>query len=183
MLAIRMHTRLLILLLGLTPFVTEPLHAQERAVPVPVTGRIVKMSLPGGEQVTGELIEARDDAVVLLGAGGLRTLDLGGVSSVSVQRHGLDGSKVLTWVGIGALVTAGGLTIACSQVEGTSCGGVFLAVGLSWGLIGGLFGYSIAGGSSVTVAPSVNRLAPYARFPQGAPTGFVERRAGGGRSP
>jgi hypothetical protein len=64
------------------------------------------------------------------------------------------------------------MTLACSQVEDTSCGEVFPAVALSFGLIGGLFSLGITSSGWRDVPVDAETLRAYARFPQGAPTGF-----------
>jgi len=152
--------------------------AQEASVPVPVMGRDVSVTLSSGEKVRGELIEAERASLLLWGDTGFQSLALDDVAEVSVRRHSLSGSKLLWWTGLGAAVTGLGMTAACASVDDTSCAGVFPAMVLTWGLFGGLFGAAIHRGSTVEVPVSPAGLQPYARFPQGAPLDFRERRSG-----
>jgi len=163
-----------------------PVAAQERKprVPVPVLGRTLDMRVGVDERRSGELIEVDDDALLLLGEEGLLTVSLSDITSVSYHRHGFGTNDALLWVGLGALVTGLGMTAACTQVEGTSCSGVFLGFSISWAVVGGLLAGSVASGQPQEVSPTPSGLRPYARFPQGAPAGFEDSVAtprGGGR--
>lgn len=154
--------------------------AAAQSLPVPVTGSRLHITLTSGDEFRGELIEAMGDSLLLGGPSGLEAVDLADVARIRGQRHGLDGKVVLTWVAVGGLVTGAGLAIACSQVEDVSgCGGVFPAVVLSWGLIGGLLGSGVAATSWRDLPLRGNDLRAYARFPQGAPRGFRREREEG----
>jgi hypothetical protein len=159
-------------------------EAQERpSVPVPVTGRMVNVVRADGERLSGELIEADAERVLLWGPSGMRELEYASLAKVEAQRHGFGSKTALTWVGLGALATGIGMTAACSQVEGTSCGGVFLGVSLSWALFGGLFAAGVASGQYQDVPALEATLRPLTRFPQGAPEAFVETNRSVARPP
>jgi hypothetical protein len=157
--------------------------AQEASVPVPVTGRMLEVRLADGERLSGELIEVDERALLLWGSSGLRRLELADVTRTEYERHGFGSRRALTWVAVGGLLSAAGMTAACSQVEGTSCGAVFAGVTLSWAIFGGLFAGSIASGQMQAVDATYDRLRPLARFPQGAPEPFLERTGGEARPP
>ena len=156
---------------------------EEVSVPVPVTGRMLNLVLIDGERISGELIEADADRMLLWGASGMREIDYGQLTRLEARRHGFSSRTAFTWVGVGALVTAVGMTAACSQVEGTSCGGVFAGFTLSWAVIGGLFAGTVASGQYQDVIPGETTLRPLARFPQGAPPSFVQRNEAVARPP
>lgn len=147
-------------------------HAGAQRVPVPVLGRSTEVTLTDGTRLRGELIEATEVSLLLDRSSGPELTDLSQVRRIRIRRHGFSNRTAWTWVGIGALVSGLGMTAACTQVEDTSCGVVFPAVALSFGLVGGLFAASVAGSGwqEVPAAPETLRL--YARFPQGAPPGF-----------
>jgi len=149
-----------------------PAQSAGQRVPVPVTGREVRATLTTGERVEGELIDVTDARLLLGVSVGLREVRLDALDDLSVRRHAWDTSRVLTWVAVGALVTGGGLAVACSQVEGTSCGGVFPAVALTWGIFGGIFGALLASSAWQDLPVTSGGLRSYSRFPQGAPADF-----------
>jgi hypothetical protein len=176
------RTALLAALVGLGAVGLADASAQE-SVPVPVRGRTFDVRLADGERLSGELIEVDERALLLWGSGGFRRLELTEVVRAEYERHGFGSKQALTWVGVGGLLTAAGLSIACTQVEDTSCGAVFAGVTLSWAIIGGLLAGSLASGRMQVVDPTQERLRPLARFPQGAPQRFLERASGESRSP
>jgi hypothetical protein len=94
------------------------------------------------------------------------------VGRVRVRQHDFDGGDALLWVGIAAIATGAGMTIACGTLDDTSCAGVFPAVALSFGLFGGLFSVGMMRSGWREVPVDVEALRAYARFPQGAPFGF-----------
>ncbi len=152
-----------------------PAVAQDAvSVPIPVTGRDINLVLTDGERLSGELIDADAHRLLLWGSSGLREIDYARLTEVEARRHGFGSGRALAWVGLGALVTGVGMTAACSQVDGTSCGGVFLGMTLSWAVIGGLFAGSVASGQYQSVPMDPTALRPLARFPQGAASRFVE---------
>ncbi|MBI1966673.1 MAG: hypothetical protein HYS40_01670 [Gemmatimonadetes bacterium] len=129
--------------------------------------------MPSGESrrpaMTGELIAASSDSLWVLADSGLASLPLAAADHVRVQRHNFGGGKGLVWTLIGGVVTGGALTSACSSVQG-DCGGVFVAVAVMWGLVGGVSSLSLEASSKTTIAgPPWEGLRPYARYPQGLP--------------
>ncbi len=92
---------------------------------------------------------------------------------VRVRRHELTSRRGWIWTAVGALTTGGALTLACSSGENSGCGGVSLAVGLSWLLLGGLPSLSLDKSAHATLdKPSAETLRAFARFPQGPPEGI-----------
>jgi hypothetical protein len=165
-----MRIRTLVSVLAIYLLLAGPAAAQR--VPVSVLGRQTEVTLDSGAQLRGELIEA-DATSLLLGAPtGFESTELADVVRVRVRQHDFTGGKVLTWVGIGALASGLGMTLACSQVDDTSCGGVFPVVALSFGLIGGLFGAGITSSGWREIPVDSEMLRAYARFPQGVPPTF-----------
>lgn len=133
-----------------------------------VRGRTVKVKKTEGATQRGELIAVSRDSLWIAGGDPTRltTIPLSSVERVKLRRHSL-GKTGLLWTLGGAVVTGGLLTAACSSVENAECGGVFPAMALSWGLIGGLSAASMADGGTVHLQPTADALRPYARFPQG----------------
>jgi len=160
------------MILGALVASATPVAAQRLPVPVPVTGRDTEVTLQDGTRLRGELIEATGAGLMLAGVGGPLT-DLGGVRRIRVRQHDFTGSKALLWVGLGAAVSGLGMAVACSSVEDTSCAGVFPAVALSFGLLGGLFTIGMTSSGWRDVPVDAETLRAYARFPQGAPAGFT----------
>lgn len=157
-----------------------PSVALGQEVSVPVTGRSLEVTLANGQRVRGELIEVTAGSLLLSGMSGFATVELDEVSQIRARRHNMTGKRVLTWVGIGALATGAGMTLACGSLDeedgSTNCGGVFPAIVLAWGVIGGLTGLAITSSGWQDLPVGQERLTPYARFPQGAPDGFSARR-------
>jgi hypothetical protein len=135
---------------------------------LPVRGRTVELKMLDGERedpIKGELLA--------VGPEGVCNVPRDGIERVRVQLHGLDGRKAGTWVVVGALVTGAALALACSSVDAGDCGAAFGAAALPWGLIGGPSAAGLAKSSRVFIERSeLDRLQPYARFPQGLPEGL-----------
>jgi hypothetical protein len=140
-------------------------------VPVPIMGRVLDVTMKDGRRLQGELIEVDEQRLLLSSSSGLHDVELVGIKRVRARRHDFSGGKVLAWTTLGALVTGVGLASACAEVS-DGCGGVFAGVALSWAIVGGLAGIGIAGSRWRDVPAGRNYLRPFARFPQGAPTGF-----------
>jgi hypothetical protein len=170
MTTMRAHTFALSLLACALLAPASPTSAQR--LPVPVLGRTTEVILESGTRLSGELIEATASGLLIGAPTGFERTDLSQVGRVRVRQHDLTDGKALTWVSIGALASGLGMALACSQVEDTSCGGVFPAVALSFGLIGGLFALGITSSGWREVPVDAEMLRAYARFPQGAPPGF-----------
>ncbi|MFI5183342.1 MAG: hypothetical protein ACHQNV_03005 [Vicinamibacteria bacterium] len=139
---------------------------------IPFAGRAVEVQPTNAKQsppVKGELIAVGPEQLWVLEDKGIHEVPLGGVREVDVRRHGLDGQKAGLWALAGAIVTGGALAAACSKVS-TGCGRVFLGVGATWAVIGGLSAASLQQSSRLPVRPPAwETLRPYARFPQGLP--------------
>lgn len=153
------------------------LHAQRITPPVAVLGRTVTLTpVARGTDVRGELLAASFDSVWVLEptAPKVVAVSIKDIREARVQRHGMTPAKGFLW-GIAVGVVAGaGLTAACGQVEDTSgCGGVFVGSLLAGALYGGIAAISYASSSRWHIEPvTPERLAPYARFPQGPPAGL-----------
>ena len=165
-----MRTRILFPLI-LTMFASEAALAQRVSS---VLGSRVDLELRGAPNLSGELLAAQRDSLWLLPVDGpLQTVYLADVLHAKVPQGGLTSSKVLLWTAIGGVLSGALLTSACNSVEGADCAFVLPAVLVSWGLFGGISA-SMSGSGMRPVSP--NQLAPYARFPQGLPGGFVPER-------
>lgn len=140
---------------------------------VSVLGRPVEVRPAKGVDDTaakGELLAVGPEQLWVMERGGVREIPLAGIEQVRVKRHKWDGKRAWTWTLLGALVTGGVLTASCASVEDTSCGAVPLAVAGTWLLLGGLSAASLENSSKLRVdRPDWQRLAPFARFPQGLP--------------
>lgn len=140
----------------------------------PVFGRPIEITPTAGHEASarGELLAVSETGVWLLEAKGAREIPFAEIQRVRVGLHGLDGRTAGTWATAGTVGTIAALTIACSQVEGTSCGGVLLAA-LPWALVGVPSVASLERSSRVFFGPEDREaLVPYARFPQGLPEGL-----------
>ena len=135
----------------------------------PEYGRQARVEVTGGN-VNGELLAVGEDSLWVLANGGLAAIPQTDVRRVRVQRHEFSGGRAMSWAAIGGLVTGAGMTIACSAVDGTSgCGGVFVAVGFSWLVFGGLAALGVENSRWVDINSYPMALSRYARFPQGWP--------------
>ena len=135
-----------------------------------VLGSQVRIELAGAASFSGELLAAREDTLwVLPDDGTMRVVSLMDVRGTRVPQGGFTSKQALTWTIIGGVVTGALLTHACSQVT-TGCGSVLPVTMVPWLAVGGL---SAALSGSPTRDVDVRALAPYARFPQGMPEGFV----------
>jgi hypothetical protein len=159
-----------ILAAALAPGCASTVTLQE----MPVGGREVTVVTTGKQsKLKGELLVVEKDKLWVRTSDGVHELALGDVYEVRVKRHGFGAAQALTWAGVGAVVTGGGLAAACGKVEGnTGCGSVALVVGGLW-LLAGAVAAPSAESSSRTVypSPSAATLRPYARLPQGLPPG------------
>jgi hypothetical protein len=125
------------------------------------------------KKVKGELLALGPEQLWVLEPSRAHEIPLSQIGQVRVRLHGLDGKRTLTWVTVGGVVAGVALTAACSSVEDTSCGGVFLASAIPWALVGGLSARSLEASSRVLIrAPDLSALRPYARYPQGLPEGL-----------
>lgn len=144
-----------------------------------VFGSRLDLDLRGGQRLSGELLALQRDSLWLLPSRGeMRVVALRDVTRAQVPQRGLTAGGVMAWTLIGGLVSGTLLTAACSSVEGAGCGGVLPAVMLSWGLVGGISA-ALSGSRMRPVGTDPRSLAPYARFPQGLPDGFVPRAGPG----
>ena len=165
-----MRTPILLALI-LTTFASQVALAQRISS---VLGSRVDLELRGTPNLSGELLAAQRDSLWLLAGGGrLQTVHLADVLNAKIPQGGFTATKALIWTVVGGVLSGALLTSACNSVEGTDCSFVMPAVLISWGIIGGI---SAARSGSGMRPVSPYDLAPYARFPQGLPGGFVPER-------
>jgi hypothetical protein len=142
-----------------------------------VFGAKVRLVRYDGLRSSGELLAAQGDSLWLLASGAMYAVPLDKLQDVQVRRPGIDAVGILGWALVGGLVTGRALTAACSTVA-EDCGGVFVGTMLSWGLVGGIAA-AITRSPHRWLSPGAAALAPYARFPQGLPPGFVANTSAG----
>jgi len=139
-----------------------------------VLGRsVVVVPQAQGPKVRGELLAVAEDQVVLQTKEGLHNVPIPQIREVRVRRHWFDSRRAWTWTLIGALVSGVGLGAACSSVEGEdNCAARgFILGALPWLVFGGLS--SLDQSAFLTVdGREGDRLRPFARYPQGLPSGF-----------
>jgi hypothetical protein len=145
-----------------------PGQAQHRR---PLLGSQVRLELYDGSGMSGELLAVQQDSVWLLVRGEMRVIPLGGLERVQVRRPGIDATDILLWTVVGGAATGGALTAACSSVS-EGCGPVFVVTLVLWWLVGGIAAENTQSPDR-WLRPDSAALAPYARFPQGLPPGFV----------
>ena len=106
---------------------------------------------------------------------GVREIPLRDVREVRVKRHGFGARQALIWARVGGAITGGGLAAACSSVEGdNNCAAVGLVTAGLWLLAGGLTAPALESSSRILYPnPSADTLRPYARLPQGLPSGVT----------
>jgi hypothetical protein len=160
---------------ALALLVPATLPAQRLAPPAAVLGRTVTLAPVGrGADVRGELLAASFDSVWVLEpmAPKVVAVSIKDIREARVQRHSMTPAKGFLWgITVGAIAGAG-LSIACSQVS-DGCGSVFVGSLAAGALYGGLAAISFASSSRWRIEPvTPERLAPYARFPQGPPAGL-----------
>ena len=144
----------------------------------PVFGRPIEVTPTMGHEdsvARGELLAVGETGVWVLESNRVREIPFAEIQKVRVVLHGLNGRMATTWAGAGAVGTIGALAVACSEVEGTSCGPLAL-LAIPWALVGIPSAASLEKSSRVFLGPD-NReaLVPYARFPQGLPEGLDPR--------
>lgn len=161
------------------------LRAQATQPQVDVTGRAIVLRMVRGapQHVRGELLAVRHDSAWVLADPprfivAVRMVDVQGATVR--RRHGLTPDAGLLWgLGVGA-VSGLGLTLACSQVS-EGCGVVFLVSTLFGGAVGGIAAISFYIddlSSRWRFQPvTAEKLAPFARFPQGPPPGSLDALA------
>jgi hypothetical protein len=140
-----------------------------------VLGSPVRLQLPDGPRLGGELLAVQPDSMWIMVKGAGRAIPLAGLRTVQVRRRGLDAGAILTWTAVGGAVTGAVLAAACASVasEGDiSCNSIFVSTLVVWGVFGGGVAL-LAGSPHRQLPPEPAVLAPYARFPQGLPRGFL----------
>jgi hypothetical protein len=147
----------------------------------PVLGRsvtVVPTASATTPPVAGELIAVEPEKLWVLGKEHMVEVPLASVEEVRVERHRMNTRRGMAWAGIGALTTGGALTVACDSVEDSeNCGLVFLAVGLTWLLLGVLPARTLDKSAKIRLSrPAPDTLRPFARFPQGPPDGVDLRQ-------
>lgn len=174
--------RLLLILLttlGGTLAVAGPAFSQTSAKePSPTGYRVDVKSVRTARDVprasNGELLAASPDSVWLLGDRGLASIPFGEIEQVRIQRSSFGAGKVWGWSLLAGLGSGVALTLACSSVEGASCGGILPGVLATWAIVGGLSSASVESSRHLRLdRPVAEQLRPYARFPQGLPQGYV----------
>lgn len=152
-----------------------PLGCASGAPPAPLFGAPVEVrTRQQSAPPKGELVSVDPGAIVVRGPAGVRSIPLAEVTSVRVKRGDIDRRVGFRWTLIGALISGVGLSVSCSTVSGAhSCAGVGGAAAGLWILLGGLASTAMDGPSHRTFRdPIVERLRPFARFPQGLPPGL-----------
>ena len=161
---------LLVILFAATTSVAPPsARAQPDQKP---TGATLRFVMRDGARHAGELLAAQDSSAWLLQRDETRPILLRDVARVQVRGQGLGPVHLLIWTAVGGVATGAALTGACQTVS-EGCGGVFAGSLLIWGLVGGLAA-AITGSPHRWIEPQPNKLAPYARFPQGLPERFLD---------
>ena len=147
------------------------------SIPIEVVkGRSAQMLLQGNT-IEAELLAVGLDSV-WVDQGGLTVgFPLSEVDRVRVRRHNWSAGRMLAWNLVAGLGSGLALYSACQSVSGTdSCGGFFLGWSLTWAVIGGFSGASVARSSRETVPPTANGLRRFVRFPQGLPESYRDGR-------
>lgn len=137
-----------------------------------VQGREAQLDFQDNPLV-GELLAVSPDSLWLLTRGiAVTAVPLRSLDQVRVQLHGMGGSKALAWNAIGATATVLAMWHACTQVEDASCRGIAPVIGVSWAIVGGIFGFALARSSRRDLPASERALRGFVRFPQRLPPGF-----------
>lgn len=162
------------LVLSVLALLAGPLTAQGT---VDVGGRQVTFRLRegGAAPVKGELLMIGADSAWVLVDNRVVSVAMTAVKSASVSRHTMTATKGLAWgAGVG-VITGLALSAACSSVEDTECGGVFLGSAVLGLAVGGLAAISLGPSSQWRFEPvSSGSLTRFARFPQGLPPGALQ---------
>ena len=165
-----------ILMTAMLAALALPVSVQAQALQ-PILGSRVDVRMRTGRGIRGELLAATVDTVWVLGENGVVPLPLSAVRQVRIPYSGgVSASTVLTWGAIVGVGTGLLLTAACSSVA-DGCGGVFVANLFTWSIITGISAALAGRGSAAKIGPPrFGRLPAYARFPQGIPQAYWERR-------
>ena len=173
--------RVVIMILALLALWHNPAAAQMDSR---MLGSTVRLKPLAGRRVPveeGELIATSRDSLWLLLPGRLVSVPRGAVLRVRVNRKKMGAGLAWAWAGIGAVVTGGALTAACSTVA-EDCGGVFVVTAVLWSLVGAFAAPSIAGARWENI-DAWGDLPPHTRFPQGLPPGVDYQRLIGRNRP
>lgn len=157
---------LLLALLAAAP----PGSVSSQRAPSPY-GADLRLALRDGTRMRGELLAVQRDTLMLLYQRRVVAMPLHEVAEARVPQDGLTGRKVLLWTLMGGGLSAVGMTVACMQLDDSECGPVIPAVGLAWGVFGGISAL-VSGSGTRRVQAGSSWLNPYARFPQGMPPSF-----------
>jgi hypothetical protein len=143
--------------------------------PASPNGRHASLDLQHGTSTDGELLAVDSTGLWLLRRDTVVHYDAAAINRVRLSRHSFDGKRTIVWMVLTGIGTGALLTVACSRVENTDCGGVLPAFALSYTTAGALFALGNQNSSEWHWSTQEwERLRPYARFPQGLPPG-VER--------
>lgn len=165
-----------ILMTAMLATLVLPVRVQAQALQ-PILGSRVDVRMRTGGRIRGELLAATVDTVWVLGENGVVPLPLSAVRQVRIPYSGgVSASTVLKWGAVAGIVTGAALTAACSSVA-DGCGSVFSATLVTWSVITGISALLAGRGSAAKIGPlGFGRLPAYARFPQGVPQAYWERR-------
>ncbi len=174
--------RVVTMILALLALWYNPAAAQMDSTKI--LGSTVRLQPFAGRRVPveeGELIATSRDSLWLLLPGRLEAVPRGAGLRVRVNRKKMGAGLAWAWAGIGAVVTGGALTAACSTVA-ENCGGVFVVTAVLWSLVGAFAAPSIAGARWENI-DAWGDLPPHTRFPQGLPPGVDYQRLIGRNRP
>lgn len=166
-----------ILMTAMLATLALPVRVQAQALQ-PILGSRVDVRMRTGGRIRGELLAATVDTVWVLGENGVVPLPLSAVRQVRIPYSGgVSASTVLKWGAVAGIVTGAALTAACSTVPDARCGTVFAGTLVTWSVITGISALLAGRGSAAKIGPlGFGRLPTYARFPQGVPQAYWERR-------
>ncbi len=123
------------------------------------------VELDGGKEVDGELIAVEPERLLLGSRGRLVPVPIGAIHEVTLSAYTADASGLVASTGLGVLSTI-------------SHGWFLIFSAPLWALIGGGLSRSASGDGFLTAddPAEIAELRKWARFPQGLPAGFLERK-------
>lgn len=123
------------------------------------------VELHGGKQLDGELIAVEPERLLLGSRGRLVPVAIDAIAEVTLSAYTADASGLVAGTGLGVLSTI-------------SHGWFLIFSAPLWALIGGGLSRSVSGEGFPTAddPEEIADLRKWARFPQGLPAGFLERK-------